>query len=105
MPAFSEPSALSVDTARRLDELASKAVSPPPEGRLDRTLSEWLGSSWRTTVSGALTLGCGVVIALDQFVPHPALHVAAQVCTALGFVTGGVVGFAAKDKRVSGVQK
>ncbi len=105
MPAFSEPSALSVDTARRLDELAEKTVSPPPEGKIDRWLSDWLGSSWRTTATGALTIGCGVVIAVDGFVSHPALHAAAGICVALGFGGAGAIGIAAKDKRVSGVQK
>lgn len=105
MPGLSQPSALSVDTARRLAELEAKAVSPPPEGKIDLWLSTWLGSSWRTSISGLLTIGCGLVVAVDQFVPHPVLHVAAQVCTAAGLVTGGAIGFAAKDRRVSGVQK
>ena len=81
-------------------EAHKKTVTAPPEGKLDLWLSTWLGSSWRTTISGVLTAGCGVVVAVDHFVPNPVLHTIAGVCTAMGLVTGGVVGLAAKDKRV-----
>lgn len=74
-------------------------------GSIDDFLSRLLGRSYRTTVVGAATFLCGVVVAVDHFVAHPVLHTVAGVCTALGLASAGAVGFAAKDARVSGLNK
>jgi len=74
-------------------------------GSIDDFLSRLLGRSYRTTVVGAATFICGVVVAVDHFVAHPVLHAVASVCTALGLASAGAVGLAAKDARVSGLPK
>lgn len=79
-------------------------TEPQHDGLVDEKLTKLFGKSWRTSLSGALTFGCGVVVVADQFVAHPALHAAAGICTALGLVGAGVVGAAAKDKRTTGAQ-
>ena len=74
-------------------------------GSIDDFFSRLLGRSYRTTISGLATFGCGVVVVLDQFVAHPVLHTVAGVCTALGLAGAGVGLSQAKDARVSGLPK
>lgn len=74
-------------------------------GSIDDFLSRLLGRSYRTSIVGAATFLCGVVVAVDHFVAHPLLHTVAGVCTALGLASAGAVGLAAKDARVSGFPK
>lgn len=78
---------------------------PSERGWIDDTLSNIFGRSYRTALGGLATLGCGVVVAVDQFVSHPILHGAAQVCIALGLAGAGAVGLVAKDARISGLPK
>jgi hypothetical protein len=75
------------------------------DGIIDEKLSKIFGKSWRTSLGGALSFGCGIVVVADQFVSHPVLHAAAGVCMALGLAGAGVVGAAAKDKRTTGAQR
>ena len=74
-------------------------------GSIDDFLSRLLGRSYRTSIVGAATFLCGVVVAVDHFVAHPLLHTVAGVCTALGLAGAGAVGIVAKDARVSGLNK
>ncbi|MFO0447387.1 MAG: hypothetical protein ACK52I_01640 [Pseudomonadota bacterium] len=75
------------------------------DGLVDEKMTKLFGKSWRTTLGGALSFGCGVVVVADQFVAHPVLHAAAGACMALGLASAGVVGVAAKDKRTTGAQR
>ena len=74
-------------------------------GSIDDFLSRLLGRSYRTSIVGAATFLCGVVVVLDQFVAHPVLHAASGICVALGLAGAGAVGIVAKDARVSGLPK
>lgn len=78
--------------------------SDKPDGLIDSALTRLFGRSWRTTTTGLLTFGCGVVVAVDQFVANPLLHTVASVCVATGLAGAGVVGISAKDKRTTGRQ-
>ena len=74
-------------------------------GSIDDFLSRLFGRSYRTTIGGLATFGCGVVVVLNQFVAHPVLHAASGICVALGLAGAGAVGIVAKDARVSGLPK
>lgn len=80
-------------------------MSEAPDGIVDEKMTRLFGRSWRTSLGGLATGICGVVVVADQFVPHPALHAAAAICMGLGLVGGGVIGFRAKDKGVSGTAR
>jgi hypothetical protein len=77
-------------------------MNDAPDGILDEKMSRLFGRSWRTSLGGLATGVCGVVVIVDQFVPHPALHALASVCVGLGLVGGGAIGFRAKDRGVTG---
>ena len=74
-------------------------------GAIDDFLSRLLGRSYRTSIVGAATFVCGVVVVADQFLVHPALHIASGICVALGLGTAGVGLSQAKDRNVSGLDK
>lgn len=77
---------------------------PPPDGAIDRVMTNILGRSWRTSLTGVATLACSMVVVADMVIHHPGLRVAAQVCTALGFTSAGAGLLRAKDAQVSGPQ-
>lgn len=81
------------------------APAAPADGWIDQKMTAVFGRSWRTTCGGITTAVCGVVVVVDQFVHHPVLHAAAQVCIAVGVTGAGVTGIFAKDARVSGLPK
>lgn len=74
----------------------------PPDGAIDSWMTKLFGRSWKTTTTGLLTFGCGVVVAADHFVANPVLHAIAGVCVATGLAGAGAIGISAKDKNVSG---
>ena len=75
---------------------------PSERGAIDDFLTNWFGRSYRTTIGGIATLGCGVLVAVNQVVHNPILNVVAGVCTALGLAGAGAVGIVAKDSRITG---
>ena len=73
-------------------------------GWLHNGLVKVFGRSYRTTISGVLASVCGAIVVLDQVIPDPRLHIAAQVCAGLGLCGVGAVGYFAKDKKTTGAQ-
>lgn len=79
--------------------------SNKPDGIIDEKMTQLFGRSWRTSLGGLASGICGVVVVVDQFVPHPVLDIAARICIGLGLAGAGVVGLKAKDKGVSGTAR
>lgn len=99
------PEALDARLAALEAKHAAMEPSSVDNGVLDAFMTRIFGRSYRTTIGGIATFGCGVVVVVDQFVANPLLHTAASVCTALGLVGAGAVGVVSKDARVSGLAK
>jgi len=72
------------------------------DGMFQRALRRMFGKSYRTTLPGLLSVGCGLAVAADQFISNHALHVIAQICVAAGITGAGVIGIGAKASNVTG---
>jgi hypothetical protein len=81
------------------------ASAPEPEGVLPSLVKKWLGPSWKTSLSGDLTVICGTVVALEQISPGLLPHKWVALAGALGMMLGGVGLRMAKDKTTTGAQR
>lgn len=86
-----------VDTMKTDSDPAQK-----PDGIIDSFLSRIFGRSWRTGLSGTFPFACAVVVAADQFIANPALHIASGICVAVGLGGAGAGLMKAKDAKVTG---
>lgn len=67
-------------------------------GLVHRKLEQWFGRSWRTTLLGALTLLCGVIVTVPGMPPD-----LVEIAKYLLAPASGLGIMLAKDQRVSGV--
>lgn len=72
-------------------------------GFFERGLIFFFGKSYKTTAPGLVAGACTVIVAADQFVAHPVLHVAAGVCGALTAASATLIGIGSKANNVTGV--
>lgn len=104
-PEMVPSSPATVSSIARMPVKQKVALAPKPDGLLDEKLTQLFGHSYRTTVSGWLSTGLGIVIAVGQVmpgvVPPPVMMVAS---TALPIIMGTGLTLT-KEARVSGSMK
>lgn len=78
---------------------------PPPDGLVDERMTRLLGRSWRTSLSGALSIICGAIAAVGYSSPGLIDPRIVGIAIALAPLIGGAGLMFAKDARVSSAQQ
>lgn len=73
--------------------------------KIKKFLESVFGPNWRTSISGAITLGAGAIIAdpsLISFLPPDWQPTVSGIAKFIALVSGGTFVFQAKDRKVGG---